>query len=61
MTLEERALLLAVAKWMLGLESMAANGHEEAEDRRNLARLKELIAAVERNTEGAVNACPCDG
>jgi hypothetical protein len=48
MTTEERALLLVLAKWMLGIESMAEDTDTaEPENHRKLDDLRELIARVE--------------
>jgi hypothetical protein len=45
---EERALLLILAKWMLGIESMAEDTDTaEPENHRQLDELRELIARVE--------------
>jgi hypothetical protein len=48
MSPEERSLLLTVAKWMLGIESLAEDSDmTEPENHRKLNELRDLIARVE--------------
>jgi hypothetical protein len=48
MTPEERALLLILAKWMLGIESLTEDTDTaEPENHRKFDELRELIARVE--------------